>query len=119
MNLEEEDFPLSLSVIYRHQTNCRDTRSLANKAGFKKVIIDTLALIHTDYDKIVIPEKHQETVLTWYHYFLNHIGESRMELTICKKLYWRGMTGDVRRFVKTCTTCKKLKKNAKNTVNYR
>ena len=86
MNLEEEDFPLSLSVIHRHQTNCRDTRSLAKKTGFKKVIIDTLPLIQTDDDKIVIPEKHQETVLNWYHYFLNHPGESRMELTMRKKL---------------------------------
>ena len=102
-----------MSVIHRHQTNCRDTRSLATKTGFEKVIIDTLPLIHTDYDKIVIPEKHQETVLNWYHYFLNHPGESRMELTLRKKLYWKGMTGDIQHFVKTCTTCKQFKKNRK------
>ena len=45
-------------------------------------MIETLTLIHTNGDKLVIPETHQETVLNWYHYFLNHPGESRMELTI-------------------------------------
>ena len=70
-----------------------------------------MPLIVTAEDKIVIPDSHKEAVLNWYHYFLNHPGESRMELTIRKKLYWRGLSGDCTHFVKTCKTCKKFKKS--------
>ena len=111
LNLEEEEFPLCLSVINRHQQNNGPTRLLAKEKGFKKILIDQMPLIVTAEDKIVIPDSHKEAVLNWYHYFLNHPGESRMDLTIRKKLYWRGMTGDIKHFVKTCNTCKKFKKS--------
>ena len=113
LNLEEEEFPLSLEVIYRVQQACRATRKLSKEKGYKKVVIDTLPLVFTDKDQLVIPEAHQNEVLNWYHYFLKHPGETRMEQTIRAKLYWKDMTGDIKHFVKTCHVCKKFKKNRK------
>ena len=111
LNLEEEEFPLDLQVIHRYQQASRKTRNLVKEKGFKTVLVDTLPLIHTDTDKIVIPEAHRGAVLNWYHYYLNHPGESRMESTIRQKLYWKGMTSDIKYFVKSCETCKKFKKS--------
>ena len=111
LTLEEEEFPLSLEVIYRVQQNCRATQRLAQEKGYKKVVIDTLQLVVTDKNQLVIPEAHQNEVLNWYHYFLNHPGETRMEQTMRAKIYWKGMTNDIKHFVKTCHVCKKFKKN--------
>ena len=63
--------------------------------------------------KIVISVSHQNEVLNCYHYFLNHLGATRQEQTTRQKIYWKGMTEDIKHFVKTCHTCKKFKKNRK------
>ena len=55
LNLEEEEFPLSLEVIYRVQQKCKATRKLSREKGYKKVVIDTLPLVFTDKDQLIIP----------------------------------------------------------------
>ena len=102
LNLEEEEFPLSLEVIYRVQQKYKATRKLSREKGYKKVVIDTLPLVFTDKDQMVIPEAQQNEVLNWYHYFLNHPGETRMEKTIKAKIYWKGITNHIKHFVKIC-----------------
>ena len=44
---EEEEFPLSMHIIHKHQQRCRETRNLPRKEGYKKVTVDTLQIIHS------------------------------------------------------------------------
>ena len=97
--------------MHRYPQVNRKTRNLVKEKGCKTEMVDTLQIFQRYTDKIVIPEVHRGAVLNWYHYYLNHPGESRMENTIRQKLYWKGMTSDIKYFVKTCETCKKFKKS--------
>ena len=63
------------------------------------IIINTLLFVCTDKGKVVPLETHQQAVMNWAHcYSLNCLDESRIELTIREKLYWKGMTNDIKHF---------------------
>ena len=55
----------------------------------------------------------QEQIVEWYHHFLLHPGETRMTQTIKKKLWWKGMSAQIKEYVASCVTCKKFKKSRK------
>ena len=58
LNLEEEEFLLSLIGIYREQQKSSPTGKLVQEEGYKKVIIDAFPLIYTDADQIVVLLSH-------------------------------------------------------------
>jgi hypothetical protein len=45
--------------------------------------------------KIVIPQKLQKRVVTWYHLHLCHPGITRTEATIKQHFYWKNLRKDV------------------------
>ena len=47
----------------------------------------------------------QVQIITWYHHYLQHPGESRLEETICAVMHWKGMRSQIRKHVKTCERC--------------
>ena len=60
--------------------------------------------------KIVIPKILQNYVLNWYHTYLLHPGSTRTEETIKQHFYWQNLQSDVKKYVGTCETCQKCKK---------
>ena len=52
----------------------------------------------------------QSDSIQWYHHYLQHPGETRLELTLKRIMYWPGMTVQIRRYVKTCERCQKGKR---------
>ena len=52
----------------------------------------------------------QQRIIAWYHLYLRHPGETRMEATLRKSFYWPSLNKDVKRHVKTCSQCQKWKK---------
>ena len=106
---QDEECPLALEVIYLHQKDCRDTRMLRLEEGFYKKTIDGLSLLYTSEDQLVIPKSLQKKIIEWYHHFLLHPGASKMYNTIKQKLWWKGMSADIKRHVAACATCKKFK----------
>jgi len=54
---------------------------------------------------LVIPLKLQLTVLVNLHKELGHGGRDKMMSTLQKRLYWKGMSKQVREFVRGCKVC--------------
>ena len=52
----------------------------------------------------------QTDIVKWYHHYLQHPGETRLEETLKATMYWPGMLPTIRRFVKTCERCQKGKR---------
>jgi hypothetical protein len=44
--------------------------------------------------------------VSWYHHYLQHPGHLRLEETMRSVMYWEGMRTTIRRYVKTCQSCK-------------
>ena len=50
----------------------------------------------TDKDNlIVVPKSLQKKCIEWYHSFLMHPGETRLELTLRQYYTWKGMRNDI------------------------
>ena len=58
-----------------------------------------------DKSRLVIPKVLQAKALQWYHHYLQHPGETRLEETLVAVMYWPGLRADVRRHVKSCNRC--------------
>ena len=119
---EEEIYPPTIAEIAQEQR-----RSRAYKPYFKskksskskktkldrrislKVIDDTEILVR-DNERLVIPNTLQHKILDWYHHYLLHPGETRLEETLKATMYWPGMTTAIRKHVKVCDRCQKGKK---------
>ena len=63
--------------------------------------------------KIVIPKSLQCHTVEWYHEYLCHPGENRMEQTIRQHFWWENMRDTVHKICKGCFTCQTTKKQAK------
>jgi hypothetical protein len=51
--------------------------------------------------KIVIPKVLQHKAVSWYHHYLQHPGQTRLEETLHAAMYWTGITHTIRSHVKT------------------
>ena len=64
-------------------------------------------------DKIYIPQSLRQKVLSWYHEYLLHPGQTRTEKTIRNTMTWPGLTQDVERLCSTCPVCQLTKRERK------
>jgi hypothetical protein len=61
-------------------------------------------------DKIYIPQSLRQRVLSWYHEYLLHPGQTRTEKTIRNTMTWPGLAQDVERLCSTCSVCQLTKR---------
>ena len=61
-----------------------------------KVISETKVLVYKDKRLVIPTENMQSKVVQWYHHYLQHPGESRLEETIVAIMWWRGMRPHMR-----------------------
>ena len=108
--IEAEVFPLAPNVIEQYQRNDKELSKLRSKQvshWSTKVIEDnTLALYK---NKIFIPKPLRDRIVTWYHAYLSHPGQTRMERTLAQTIYWPKMADTINQHVKTCRVCQKTK----------
>ena len=64
-------------------------------------------------NKIYVPQSLRKHIVEWYHTVLCHAGETRTEETIKQHMTWPGLREDVRKVIKTCDQCQRLKKSQK------
>ncbi len=111
-----ESFPLSYKQIAYEQNRYAPLQAKLTEEGSKH---RTEKIKHSSYhydiivngeNKIVLPPKLQKAAVEWYHHFLCHPGETRMELTLRQHYDWRGLRTSVQRTCKACTFCKERKK---------
>ena len=57
-----------------------------------------------------IPKALRVNVIRWFHHYLQHPGQERLEMTLEATMYWRGMKTEVRNFTKVCPRCQLGKK---------
>ena len=116
---EREIFPPTIMSIADEQRRSRAYKPyfkarkpkkwLANKR-FSLKVIDDIEILVCDDKRLVIPVTMQKDILDWYHHYLMHPGENRLEETIKATMYWPGMTSQIRKHVKYCPRCQKGKK---------
>jgi len=99
------------SRLYKHYFKAvRGKKKKWDKNLSVKMIEDTQILVYKD-SRLVIPNAElQHRIVTWYHHYLQHPGEKRLENTLTPVMYWRGMTAQIRKYVKSCDRCQKGKR---------
>ena len=106
--IEEEVFPLLPSLIQRCQLQDRQLQKVlscfkdSKDLGAKNVEGHKLV---TYKGRVYLPVALRSRVVAWYHEYLSHPGQTRMERTLAQTLYWPKMATDIQKFVKTCKTC--------------
>ena len=110
---EEEIYPPTIEQIAAEQRRNRvykpyfkgtskNSKKKLDKRISLKVIDDTEILVY-DHKRLVIPgAKMQSDIISWYHHYLQHPGENRLEETLTPIMYWPGMRYRIRKYVKTC-----------------
>ena len=115
---EDDIYPPTVAEIASEQRGHRLYKRYYKKKPFKnrdkrislKVMDDQDILVY-DNVRMVIPGAEMQTrVLTWYHHYLQHPGENRLEETLTAVMWWPGMRAHIRKFVKSCDRCQKGKR---------
>jgi hypothetical protein len=114
-DLPADAFPLSFKVLstFQNRDTVKDNLLIKDKGPTKHFTRETF---HGGeqlwcYDKkIYVPPRLTKNVVSWYHNYLCHPGETRTEETIRQHLWWPGMRTQIRKFVDTCPACQRGKK---------
>lgn len=113
-DIPADAFPLSFKILSTVQQRDMSTAQLVDKDVSKKHI--SRRTFHGGeqlvcYDgKIYVPPPLRKNIVTWYHEYLCHPGETRTEETIKQHLWWPNLRTDVRGHVDKCPVCQRGKK---------
>lgn len=108
---DEDLFPVANDVIARAQASDSSLQKKRKEQPeiFKIKSMDGHDVIFEN-KKIYIPSSLRERTLNWYHHWLCHPGETRLEKTLRSTMTWPGLTSHAKRHCKTCVMCQKAKK---------
>ena len=101
---EEEIYPVTINEIASEQKDDNNLKAYFNKEKVEvtsrnkyfslKVIDETNVVAYKD-TRLVIPKTLQSKVVQWYHHYLFHPGQTRLEETIATIMYWRSLRSNV------------------------
>jgi hypothetical protein len=101
---EEEIYPLTVKEIAEAQKLDRHFKATALKVKYESTLIKN-TLVFLKNGKLVIPRSLQHRAVSWYHHYLQHPGNTRLEETLKAAMYWKHMRSTVRSYVKNCQSC--------------
>ena len=110
--MDKNEYSELLSFISNHtypeSFNKNDKRALRSKA--KSFVVNDEALYHVANKKtakVVYDDEEKATLIAAMHSALGggHFGQAAMMEKLSKRFCWKGMTEQVRDFVKRCTVC--------------
>ena len=107
---EDEIYPLTVKEIAAAQKADRALQQ--NKEKYKKMLVENTNILCKD-GKLVIPKSLQHRAVSWYHHYLQHPGNTRLEETLRAVMYWTNMRQTVRSYVKNCRSCQINKRQSK------
>ena len=84
---EDEIFPLTVKEIAEAQ---KADRTLQKQEKYKSILIENTYVLCKD-GKLVIPKSLQHRAVSWYHHYLQHPGNTRLEETLRAAMYWTNM----------------------------
>jgi hypothetical protein len=107
---EEEVYPLTLTEIADVQRKDQELKAYFEKNAIMphkdmgiQLIEDTKVLCKKG--KVIIPTSLQQWAVKWYHHYLQHPGQLRLEEMMRSVMYWKGMRTTIRRHGKSCRSC--------------
>ncbi len=101
---EEENFPLTVKEIAEAQGLDKFFKATTIKEKYDKTLIKNTPVFCKN-GKLVIPRSLQHRAVSWYHHYLQHPGNTRLEETLRAAMYWKHMHSTVRSYVKNCKSC--------------
>ena len=108
---EEEIFPLTVKEIAEAQGLDKLFKATAIKEKYDKTLIENTPVFCKN-GKLVIPRSLQHRAVSWYHHYLQHPGNTRLEETLRAAMYWKHMRSTVRSYVKNCKSCQVNKRRS-------
>ena len=92
---EEEIFPITVKEIAEAQKLDRHFKMTALKEKYEKTLIKNTPVFCKN-GKLVTPRSLQHCGVRWYHHYLQHPGNTRLEETLRAAMYWKHMRSTVR-----------------------
>lgn len=110
-------YPMNFKQLEEVQMNDAHLVNICQKKPnkYKAIATGEHQLIHHLSDenppkwKIVIPVRHINPVLEWFHRVLNHPGATRMYRTMGIHFFFPNMKSIVEEYCKTCNICQRVK----------
>ena len=112
---KDESFPMSPKLIEKYQ---KTDKSLAKKiqsdstTAYSVQTVEGVDLINYK-GKIFVPMVLQKKIVAWYHEYLVHPGQTRLEATIRQLYTWPNLREHVHAHCRTCDKCQLSKKQRK------
>ena len=97
---ENEIYPLTIKEIAEAQNK----EKMRENSTYESILIENISVLCKN-GKPVIPKSLQHRAVSWYHHYLQHPGNTRLEETLRAAMYWTNMRNTVRKYVKNCKSC--------------
>jgi hypothetical protein len=97
-------YPLTVQETATAQHTDKMLDKLSLLEAYKPQLVENVQVMCKD-GKLVIPQELQQQAVQWYHHYLQHLGTTRLEETLCAAMYWKGLRHSFRTFVKNCHKC--------------
>ncbi len=114
---EGEVYPLTLTEIADAQHKDQELKVYLKKNAIMQQkdiglhLIEDIKVLCKN-GKVMIPTSLQHSAVSWYHHYLQHPGHSRLEETMRSMMYWKGMHTIIRKYVKSCRSCRVNKRHS-------
>ena len=113
---KDEVFPMSPQLIAKYQRKDKTlikalTKDL-DKSKYLMLTVEGAELVSHE-GKIYVPAQLQTKVVAWYHEYLAHPGQTRLEATIRQVYTWPKLREHVHQYSRTCKKCQLNKKQRK------
>ena len=108
---EEEIYPLTIKEIAEAQKLDKQFKATALKEKYESTLVENTKVFCKN-GKPVIPRSLQHRAVSWYHHYLQHPGNTRLEETLKAAMYWKHMRSTVRSYVKNCRSCQVNKRRS-------
>jgi hypothetical protein len=96
---EEEIYPLTVKEMAKAQMLDRLFKATTLKEKYEKTLIKN-TLVFCKNGKLVISRSLQHRVVSWYHHYLQHYGNTCLEETLLAAMYWKQMRSTVCSYIK-------------------
>ena len=114
-DIKAEQFPMAPKLIAKEQLKDKYLQKVLKddqKQRYYLKKVEHVELVHYR-QKIYVPVSLRARIITWYHEYLVHPGQTQIEETIRSIFYWPGLRTQVEDCVKTRHACQLFKKNCK------
>ena len=108
---EEEIYPLTIKEVAEAQKLDKQFKATALKEKYESTLVENTKVFCKN-GKPVIPRSLQHRAVSWYHHYLQHPGNTRLEETLKAAMYWKHMRSTVRSYVKNCRSCQVNKRRS-------